>query len=417
MTTFVGLPWRFIFTDLATETTTWAEGLLTNRKYTETLDQSSVIEADVFPDDKRVNLLYKDGYPLVAQSNRLIYGFRREGAAGSDGTPWVCRAAGLLMQPEDQADADVPISHLSAWDPWQYLGARPCVDSAGNLPGTQGLQSYFLGDTGDQIVLNLLKNTISAEASSTAPIGNGTFIDAGPDWGGTAFYGGTLESTPEIVINFQQGTSVADAWTQLCNAGNLDIVLRPIYDPINRPGYTHELNIYNLAGVEQPSAIFAWDMLTRNLKNIDRLHDATPGNFFNKGLYYSGQGGIPIPSSGPLENGDSITAFGTWWSQQFFPNQTQTVDLGSATYSLLVQSLVLAKQGKRTLTMDPIPERSPRPFIDYFIGDRVPVYASKALRVTSAGLQRVQAIPVEISDDGIENIASLLTSPDFRSAS
>lgn len=421
MAVYRGVPWRFIFTDLGTVTTTWADGLLTNRNVAQVLDQSAVFTCNVWPDDKRVNTLFEgDGYPLVAQSNRLIYGFRREAPPPIDDVPqppWKCRFGGILMSPEDEADADVPLSTLTAYDPWTYLGGRACVDIAGQLPGPQGL--FFPGATGDQIALQLLLNTITNEAA-VGGIGNGTFIDAGPDWGGTSFWGATpgvpsvLETTPAINFSIQQGTSVADAWTQLCNAGNLDIVLRPIYDPQNRPGYTHELSIYNLAGAERPDAIFGWDMMRRNLKRIDRMHDATPGSMFNKAIYFTSQGGIPVPPGGPLTNADSLAAFGTYWAQQSFPNLTSTDPTGNFILALMTQAMTMVKQGKRTLTMDPIPERSPVPLTDYELGDRVPVYASKNLRVTSAGFQRVQGIPIQISDDGIETIASLLTSPDWR---
>jgi hypothetical protein len=45
------------------------------------------------------------------------------------------------------------------------------------------------------------------------------------------------------------------------------------------------------------------------------------------------------------------------------------------------------------------------PLRDYTIGDRVNVHASKRLRVTADGLQRVQTIPIQITDDGIETSA------------
>jgi hypothetical protein len=40
------------------------------------------------------------------------------------------------------------------------------------------------------------------------------------------------------------------------------------------------------------------------------------------------------------------------------------------------------------------------------------------MRAAIDGLQRVQAIPIQIPDDGVgEKIAALLTSPDYRGAS
>lgn len=402
---FEGYQWRFLFANIPTPdadipsiggiTTTWCDGLLTNRQIALTLDQASVITAAVWPDDPRVNLLFpSDSTPLVAPNNRLLYAFRREG-----GTPkWVCRAAGLLLNTEDQADADVPLTHLTAYDPWKYLEGRPAMNANGELPGTQGF-SWF-ATRGDAIICQLLQNTINGQGFC--------FVDAGVPFGGTAFYGGTIEATNQINFQVQQGTMVADAWTQLCDTGNLDIVLTPIYDT-RRPGYTHELNIYKLAGAEKPSAPFSWDKLSRSATTIDRMHDGTPGNFVNIVQYFVGQGGFPAPLQ---TNPASLGAYLAYWSQQFFPNQA--VSTGAAVLAMAQQALTLGKQGRRTTTLNPTPERSPIPFIDYDVGDRVPVNASSRLRIASAGYQRVQAIPITIDDDGIEHVDALLLSPDFR---
>lgn len=421
MAQYRGLPWRFIFTDLNTVTTTWAEGLLTNRTLTFNLDQPAQIAASVYPDDPRVNLLFTDGYPLVAQSNRLVYAFRREAPPPIGSTPqppWVCRGAGILMQPEDEADTDIPLTNFTAFDPWALMAAWP-VWQSGGLPGPQGF-NYLGPFNGTYWALNVYMNALDAIAAAQwgpTPTfaGNGSFIDAGPDWGGTTFYEGTLEITPPIQLTLTSGNTVADTWSQLCDAGNCDIVLTPIYDPINRPGYTHELSIYNLAGSERPNSIFSWAMLRRNLKRIDRMHDATAGAFANIGQYFGGAGGnVPTPFLGPLiPSPANIETFGPYWSTQFSPNQTDLIN-PQAILQLLQQSLTLAKQGKRTITMDPIPERSPIPLLDYTYGDRVPVYAPSKLRVAAGGFQRVQTIPVQITDDGIEEIVGLIMSPDWR---
>jgi hypothetical protein len=405
---FTGFPWRFIFTDIPIpgsggsvggQTTTWADSVTRNRQIVYTLDQASVITCDVDSSSNQVNLISFDGFTEVSQTKRLIYAFRRE--ATDPLHPWVCRAAGIVMVPEDQADTDVPLTHLTAYDPWKYLEGRPVMDEDGNLPGPYGFQ--YLGLRGDQIVTEILKATIEST------FGGFCFVDAGVANGGTAFYSGTIEETLQINFDVQQGTSVADAWTQVCESGFLDIVLTPIYDPVNRPGYTHELNVYNLAGSDQPTAVMGWDQMNRSLSSIDRLHDATPGNFADVVQYYVGQGGPPAP----LEMNDAaIAAFGYYWSTQFFPDQT--IPSAQIVTALAQQALTLSKQGQRTTTVNLTPERSPIVFLDYNLGDRVPIYASNQLRTSSAGYQRVQAIPIIITDDGIEEVQGLLCSPDWR---
>jgi putative intracellular protease/amidase len=401
---YKGFPWRFVFTDLNSVVTTWASGLQRDRTLSFSLGQAATIEGAVRPDDFRVNGIWTDGYPRIAQSNRLVYAFRREGG----GTPWICRGAGTLMSPDDQGDADVPISRFVAYDSRKLLEGRPAVAVDGALPGSQGFRLLSGSDfaTGAEIVLTFLMNTI---------VNHGTVrIDAGVAWGGTAFYAGTIEATDPLDLNVQQGQSVADVWSAVEQSGNCDLILTPIYDPINRPGYTHELSIYRLAGIDHYDVVFGWDVLNRNLKNIERLHDGTPGSFFNVVQWYAGQGGPPVPSTGPLENVASVTAFGQYWSQQFFPSLQTSITSATALLALMTQSLELVKQGKRTLTLETVTERAPVPLRDYTIGDRVNVHASKRLRVTADGLQRVQTIPIQISDDGIETCPGILTSPDYR---
>lgn len=402
---FNGFEWRFVFTTLESVTTTWAQGLLRDRQIALVRHEADVISAAVEPDDFRVNGIFTDGYPRIAQSNRLVYCFRREG-----GTPaWKVRAAGILMAPEDEGDEDGSVSHFNAYSPWKLLEARPASDAAGNLPGPPATPDGFhFTAAGSTIALDILKNTIDNEGTVR--------IDAGATHGGTSFYAGTIETTPTIVFDIQGGQSVADVWAGLVSTGNLDLVLTPIYDPVDRPGYTHELSIFNLVGSFRPNAVFAWDTLSRSAAKVTRMHDATPGNFFNKVQYHAGQGGPPVPLLGPLVNAASVAAFGSYWSMQFFPAQTSVDALGSAVYALAQQALVLVRQGRRTFTVEPIPQRAPVPLLGYKLGDRVVVHASERLRVRSDGKMRVEAIPIQIDDDGIERVGGLLLSPDWRGA-
>lgn len=408
---FVGYPWRFFVTDLKIVTTTWADYLMRNRKVTRTLGAATPIECDVTPDDFRVNGIWDDGYPRIAQSNRIIYAFRRD---GPDDEPWQPRAAGIIMAVEDEGDVDVPLTHLTAYDPRKLLEARPVLKPDGSLPGQQG--GYPLFTTADVVVGTVLANTIAYDG--------GVFIDAGVAYGGTADWAGTIETCGEVNYIAQAGEFVADTWDNLEGGGLCDIILTPIYDPTrtitvdgNVYHFTHDLSIYNLAGRDRYNALFSWDALNKSLAKAARMHDATPGQFFDVVQYFAGQGGFPVPSS-PLENAAAIAVFGRYWATQFFPSQTNSDPLSASVFALAQQALVLAKQGKRTFTMDPIPERAPIWHSDYDLGDRVEVHTSNRLRVAADGLQRVQGIPIQINDDGAyESIASLLVTPDYRGPS
>lgn len=419
---FSGYQTRFVITDLNGVTTTTLDKLILDAQMVPALNQPLTGTFSVRSNDRRVNRLFTDGYPLLAQSNRLVYVFFREATPAQP--PWKCRVAGVLMSPEDQADADVPTTHFAFYDPWQFLMGTPAfIDGAGNLPGPDGFQ--FFATPGSVIAATLLGNAIASLGAGVLG-GNGTFIDAGPDYGGTdqwAPTGGVREDTPVVDYVVQQGATLGQVWNDLVGMdnpnpgsdpeGGMDIRLQAIYDPVTRPGYTHNLQIYNLAGVDQPGSPMAWGAFNRASIMADRQHDATPGSFINVANFYAGQGGIPAGPGGlPIVNTASVDTFLAYWSSQFFPNQFNA----QVVVSMAQQALTLAKQGKRTFTLSPDPMRAVPPFVGYQIGDRIPVIARNTLRVPAGGLQRVQSIPLEVTPDGITRVNALLTSPDYRGA-
>jgi hypothetical protein len=406
---------RFVITDLQSETVTWLDGLTLSAALSLNLNQPATIDISLRSNNRRVNTIFSDFDPYVAQSNRLIYCLMKEGS-NADPQPWDhCRAAGILMSPQDQGDADVPTTHLVAYCPWQFLMGQPACDAAGalasiNADGSPSLN--FLAQEGGVIVATLLKNAIL----NTTALGMGVFIDAGPSYGGTFFWNGVIESTPVIgEFAVQQGMSVGQCWNELLIAGQdpsggsggLDIVLTPIYDPVNRPGYTHELSVYNLAGSVKPASPMAWGEFTRVATTADRQHDGTPGNFINRAYFYAGQGGAPV---GLIQNAASVAKYNTYWLQQFFPQQI----FADAVQGMAQQAITLGKQGKRTFTVAPDPMRAPIPFKDYNLGDRIPMLAPNSLRVKATGYQRIQSIAVEVNPDGATRVPALLTTPDWR---
>jgi len=196
-------------------------------------------------------------------------------------------------------------------------------------------------------------------------------VDAGVAYGGTAFYTGTLETGAgmQVSTTIQQGLSVGQAWQQLAATGKCDIVLDPIYDPFNRPNYLVQLNVYEQAGAINDSAIFAWNLPGRSLVGINRQQEGSVRA--NVVAFQAGQGGSGGAATVQTAT-DSVTKFGEYWAQQFFPGVTDV----NGVLDLATQQLSLRKNGRQTVTFRPAPERSPRPWVDYGLGDRVPVWAS-----------------------------------------
>lgn len=402
-----GTQGRLLVTDLNGKTTTLLQQALLQAVLASNLNQPWSISAAVRSSDVEVNTLFADdGDPYVAQSNRLAYLFVRDGVS----PPWSCRGSGVIMSPQDEGDTDIGTTHFTAFDPWQYLMGRPCfLDGAGTVIGPDGRN--FFATRGGVIAATLLADTITSE-------GVGCFIDAGLSYAGTLFWTGTIEDTPIIDFNVQQGTTLGQAWNQLVSTGDpsggpggVDIVLEPIYDPVNRPGFLSQLSVYNLAGTDRPGALMAWSRLNRSAPSASREHDGTPGNFVNVADFHIGQAGDPVPLLGPPpSNAPSVAKYQPYWSSQFMTDQLFV----EAVAAMEQQALTLGKQGKRTFTLTPDPLRAPTPFVDYGIGDRVPLYTSNKLRVGSSGRQRVQTINLTVSPDGITSVSELLTTPDWR---
>lgn len=396
--------WRFVITTLDTEVLTFLDKLATDRTATFILNGPAVATGAVPSDDPEINIEHTDGEPFLAEGVRCLYGFRNEiQSADSDGNlirAWIVRYGGIIMQLQDVAQQDNAMTHYTALDPWQLLYSRPLVtyenSSDGNIAGEDGLS--FTDTRIDVIIGTLLRNAILFSGDC--------YIDAGEDYGGTAFYSGEIEVLDQIDINFQQGTSLGEAWDILTNRDDVDIMLTPIYDPENRPGYLCELNVYAQAGAEVDEAIFAWDKPSRSLVGVDRLRDGTQRANVIK--MYAGQGGTAVNGQNvPVqEDLTSIATYGEYWAQQFFPG----VNVADAVEALAYAQLQLRKNGKDTVTISPAPERSPLPWQEYFLGDRVPVYASDRLRKEIVGYQRIYGIPISIADDATETILQMLTS-------
>ena len=420
---------RIIVTDLDGVVTTWLERNHLGATVTAQLDQPWQITAAVRSADPAVNTIFSDGFPLIAQSNRLIYVLLRENLPGSSAKPWVCEASGILMSPQDQADSDIGTTHFTAYDPWQYLKGVPCFndDVGGRIPpGGRLFTAAAFPDGAAQIAAQLLSDSIkSLNALGYGPA-TGPFIDlplhdvgggGGPYATSGHYTGGGVHPTPPITFTVQQGAMLGDVWDQLVAAGSditgtssgCDIVLDPIYDPVLRPGFTSELAVYPLAGVEQPKAPMGWARFTRTSVTADRQHDGTPGAFINIALFGAGQGGAD--GLGTIQvNAAAVAAFYSYWSQQFFPGQP----IAAAVNNLAIQALTFHKQGTRSYLVDPDPLRAGCPLRDYEPGDRIPVLAPDSLRVANAGYQRVQTIPLQINPDGSVMVAQLLCCPDWR---
>lgn len=399
--------WRFLISDLEHVTLTWLDRLAAGRSVTRLLDAPSTIDFSVPSDNPSVNIEHTDGFPFVSEGVRLVHCFRREETA-PDTFQWIYRAGGILGTLTDNAESDIARTLCRAFDPWWYANRRPCVSFDGTdyvLPGSNGIS--FDDTQVGVIAATMLKNTILAHGNA--------YIDAGPDYGGTSYWEGEIEVLPQIDYNIAQGRSVGDVWTDLTNQGYCDIVLTPVYDPVFRPGILCDLSIVAQAGTVRESAIFGWDSFPRSLVGINRQYDGSKRVNVFKG--FAGQGGVTDGGTAGQDIPEeidtySIDTYGEYWAQQFFPQYGTAAGI-IAVESLIARAVALAANGQTTLVISPAPARSPSPFTDYDLGDRVPVRARSAFRdpMLVDAYQRVYGIPIEISDDALETVRQILSVP------
>lgn len=384
--------WRYIVTDLDSVTLSILGRYVSNRTVTTTLNAPSLITGSGPSDNGEIAGLYAaDNLPFLNEGNRLIYAFRREND-GTD-TPWQIRAAGIPLYVKDTGGPNAPTTEFKAWDPWQLMYRRPVTDYNGYLPCASGEDDCqgitYLASRGSDILLELLSFTEAFDGE--------THIDFSSSW-----WDGTVENTVVLdEFELQQGQSIGEAMDALVETGTMDIILTPIYDPANRPGKTHELSVYASAGTARYDAVFAWDKPGRSIVEITAEYDGNERA--NNVQFYAGQGGPPVPLQ---SDAGSITTYGNYWLQQFFPGQVYA----DAVESMALSQLRLREDGLRTFTMSPAPERSPIPFVDYDLGDTVPVYASARLREEIGTMLRVQSIPLVIGDDQLEAGQAILLS-------
>jgi hypothetical protein len=441
--------WKHIVTRRDSTVVTDLTRLASNRRVRLELGGPAFLEGLVpsddfrvwFPTDDQVTRAEFDPFYLdnpadfarLSEGMRLMYSFRRDGE-GEGGAPWSIRHAGPVLELEDDADPDRRLSRFTTWDPWAYLYQLPLRNADPDLitpdptinPVAKEMGTVFpAGTTGDEIVTELLRRTIEEDGL--------TYIDAGTAFGGTADYAGTIETTPTFIdpTVFPRGMMLGQAWEQMVDTGTLDIVLTPIYDPLNRPGYCAELNIYASAGGNPGDAFssgfpnFRWDRTGRALVRINRRQDGRERANRIRALV-GGTGAQAAPWTGHLGElegagdpeatwNDNVSSerFGRSWSEQTFTRQTRGETVGY----LALDELYRRRAGQRTWRLSPTPEFSPRPFQDYMPGSFIGFYHSHNLREEQWWIPenfndqtvspRVLGFTIELSDDSLETVSSL----------
>jgi hypothetical protein len=384
--------WRFIVTDRETNTTAVLDKIAADRHVEPLLNAPNWLSMTVPSDSILVNLIYTpDGFgdPKLAEGDRLVYGFRKE---SSEPPYFTCRAAGTILQVEDTAQQDDARTKIVAWDPWKLASFRPARGADGSFPAPMGEDNaqYPPGTPVGDIILDQLSQTILYDGPICVNVGT---VEV------------TLPWSDDEPYTIEQGMTVADVWTAMVNTFKCDIILSPLYDPLGNPGITHELNVYVQAGEERTSDIFGWDLAPHSLTQISRVKDGTTRA--NNVIFGAGQSGAYGYANPPGDTA-SETQYGKYWAQQFLTGVIDKTGLED----IAVFQAALRKDGRTIVQFSPTPERSPCPFIEYALGDRIFAYASPGeFRQVLSGELRVYGFPLDISDDALEEVRGMILLP------
>jgi hypothetical protein len=112
-------------------------------------------------------------------------------------------------------------------------------------------------------------------------------------------------------------------------------------------------------------------------------------------------------------------------AQQFFPglNGPDLAANVAAAGAFAQAQVALRATGKQTVTITPAPERGPRPWLDYQLGDRMPVLASaqkfrQLLGVEGSGSTfleqylRIYGWSAAVDDNALETVTVLVSPQD-----
>jgi hypothetical protein len=401
---------RVIVCTLASETVTYLEHLSSTLRVDMTLNAPWEITFSVPSDNPEVNLPYNSSR-FVREGQRLVYFFLRYGYTlaatenafmDASAGPWQCVAAGLIMEIEDEATTETPTSIVHAWDPWKYLYRLPALTETCVLPGEDPvvdpqnatMQMSAIYHRGGATVKEILRRAVECDSKALDLI----------DYGQTAYYGGTIETTPILdQFEIQHGASVGEVWDNVVKTGTCDIVVKPIWDPARRPGMIAELSVYNKIGSLHPEAVFSWDRWPHSNVSISRRVDGNERA--NWVQMYSGPGSLAVPAATDTDSRDN---FGTYFEQQAFPGQARA----SVIQMLAQRELKMRKDGQTSYAVTPAVERAPIPLKEYHLGDTVPVMTSRRLRRPENLNLRVMSIPLVVGVDEIPHVEELLVGVD-----
>lgn len=370
--------WRLVLCDLDGSPLSSLDHIALGRNFAFPLNRPARWTFRVPSDSPDVNIT-QDGDPYLSVGNRVLKAYRRM----SNQTTWTQEFCGIVWDSHDVADGDRCTTEVNCYDPFQLLNKRLVRDADGEFKNTV----WFEEQQSQEIAKLMVDRTIAF---------------AGPCGIATT---GTFTACPQQTWNYEQGY-IAPSIISLCDTGLVDVW----FDPVDQTdGTLVEMNAGPLRGQDRPNVVLAYAAPGRTAFSLDRTMSME--EVANSITLFRGSNTSGYKFAEDLA---SQTKYHVYEHAEVL-SDVHHIENVEDLVNLLIQLRAFPSD---MLTILPVPEYSPIPFRDFFLGDRIKVMASigadqefPETREALDGIQRVYGISGDVDDDGVEKITGLDVSP------
>lgn len=391
-----GVKWKLVIADRNGTNLLDVTNIATDRKFSWRLNRPESASFRLPADDDRMLITHSDGFPLVWPILRFLKAYRQEPVSNTDPTPiYRLRFCGPIWQMQDDGAGEGQSTMVVAFGIMQLLQKRACIDNQGhhfmNPQGGNPPGPRFTARIGDAL------NALIANSKQWK---GGLPIDVIGGW----------PATPVYVLNFE-GKMIYDAFIETSDMlDGLDYEFRV------KENCRADLIMSQRRGADRPNAVFTYARAGSNCVRVTRLVDAQTFSNAVVGVGSNSAVGGAAFDSGAYDN-PSISVYGT---MEHFANHPHIVGQFSASNpasfatltALAQEELAFRSKMRQIISWVPQAGIAPEPFLDFDVGDTIRAHAGPILRGGFGGVQRVYGIDIDLNEEGVENLGSVLTSPE-----
>lgn len=357
------------------------------RKVSVRLNAPQSVEGAVNGDDEATATIHSDGFPFLDPIDRALKCYRRE--RQTDGTfAWTIRHAGLVYDVTDSGDENTTSSYFISYSPLQRLATRKCRDAAGS-----DVLVIDSGDTGTMI---------KTQVDRTNSVKGETGIDTAGTWAPCASQSVRWERK-----------FIAEAANELTGAYNACDLVETFVD--RTTGKFSLLGATPRRGAVRAQLKLGYGAPPHNVKSFTAENHGTSLANDIEGLAQTLAAADAIVSN--QSDAGSVTRYGTF---EDILTATDTADQATLDQITILQ-LAQRRGIVPVLSLTLQEGAAPPPWIDddgnpsWDIGDVIPAVAFgprvRNAAVYSALAFRIHGFDLDISEEGLETVSTLLLAP------